>query len=74
MFCLYLVVHKEGDEAISKLRSAKAIQQYEPLEYVCINEFVDCCEDVLMSRNIVKGLWSVLFYPTMISKRFAISI
>jgi len=31
--------------------------------YVCLDEFVNCCENVLMTGYIFKSIWAILFDP-----------
>lgn len=33
------------------------------MAYVAVDEFVDGAENILVTRNIVECVWTVLFYP-----------
>ncbi len=68
MSCLSLEVHKGGDVVAAILGQLERRSVWTATADVCVDEFIDCSQDVLMPGDIVESVWSVLFYPIMISR------
>lgn len=66
MSCLFLVVHRAVDVAISKpVLDMNAMNIEEIDAYVLLDEFVYGRENILMSLYVFQGVWSVLFDPIL---------
>jgi hypothetical protein len=66
MFCLFLVVHIEGDVVVSELElDMEVMDQEKTKSYVLLDEFVYGCEDILVAFYVFERIRSVFFNPTV---------
>lgn len=62
MFYQSLVGHREGDAAVASW-SVCARQEWHT--YIGIDKLVDRREDILVSADILQGIWAIFFHPNI---------
>jgi hypothetical protein len=68
MSCQFLGARRVVDGVIAMSQSSRldlfsCLQSFAP--YICVYEFVNCHENVLVAFYVVECVWSVLLYPML---------
>jgi hypothetical protein len=66
MFCRFLVGRRGGDVVTaSRFISGVHLSNIESVPYICVHEFVNRCEYVLMAFYIIESSWSIFLHPDL---------
>ena len=66
MSFLYQEGRRGGDEEVSEALSVVFLSSL-ICPYICLHELIDSRQDVLVTRDVLEGIWTVLLNPKNVS-------